>query len=157
MQKMTKLQDFIFTIIMAFVMVYAMICYNIALNKGGLSNEVFLLAFRELMIMWPVAIILEFFVVGGLARMIAFKIVKPGEDKPFVITLAISAVIVCIMCPIMSFIATLLFKDAGSQIFAVWLQTFAFNFPMAFIWQIFYAGPFVRFITKPILPIFAKQ
>ena len=29
-----KLENFVFTVIMAFLMVYAMICYNIALNIG---------------------------------------------------------------------------------------------------------------------------
>ena len=33
----TKLQNVIFTLLMALVMVYALICYNIALDKGGLS------------------------------------------------------------------------------------------------------------------------
>ena len=69
----TKLQNIIFTLLMALVMVYAMICYNIALDKGGLSNEVFLLAFHELVIMWPVAVILELFVVEKLAQ-------KLGEE-----------------------------------------------------------------------------
>lgn len=31
-----KLENFVFTVIMAFLMVYAMICYNIALNIGGM-------------------------------------------------------------------------------------------------------------------------
>ena len=44
-----KFQEVIFTIMMVFVMVYAMICYNISLNMGGMSNEVFLAAFHELM------------------------------------------------------------------------------------------------------------
>ena len=56
-----KFQDVIFTIIMVFFMVYAMICYNIALNRGGMTNEVFLLAFHELVIMGPVAFLLVFF------------------------------------------------------------------------------------------------
>ena len=43
----TKLQEVVFTILMVFVMVYAMICYNIALNMGGMSNIVFLNAFHE--------------------------------------------------------------------------------------------------------------
>lgn len=43
-----KFQEVIFTIIMVFFMVYAMICYNILLNIGGMSNEVFLSAFHEL-------------------------------------------------------------------------------------------------------------
>ncbi|EKC76066.1 hypothetical protein OBE_01041 [human gut metagenome] len=39
-------QEIVFTVMMVFVMVYAMICYNIALNIGGMTNEVFLLAFQ---------------------------------------------------------------------------------------------------------------
>ena len=42
-----KFQEVIFTIIMVFVMVYAMICYNIVLNTGTMTNETFLLAFHE--------------------------------------------------------------------------------------------------------------
>ncbi len=68
----TKLQNIIFTLIMAFVMVYAMVCYNIALDKGGMTNEIFLLAFHEIPIMWPIACILEYFVVEKLSRKLAF-------------------------------------------------------------------------------------
>ena len=52
----TKFQNVIFTLLMAFAMVYAMICYNIAINRGGMTNEVFMLAFHEVIIMWPVAL-----------------------------------------------------------------------------------------------------
>ena len=123
----TKLQNVFFTILMAFLMVYAMICYNISLNIGGMTNQVFLMAFGEMKIMWPAAIILEFFVVEKLASMLAFRIVSP-QDKPIFITLAISSMIVCLMCPMMSFIATLLFKNAGSNFIAVWFQTTVMNF-----------------------------
>ena len=47
----TKFENIVFTLLMSFLMVYAMICYNIALNMGGMSNQVFLLAFHELIIM----------------------------------------------------------------------------------------------------------
>ena len=57
-------QEIVFTVIMVFFMVYAMICYNIALNIGGMTNEVFLLAFKELAIMGPIAFVLDFFIVG---------------------------------------------------------------------------------------------
>lgn len=140
----TKFQNVIFTLMMAFVMVYAMICYNISLNKGGMSGEVFLLAFHELIIMWPLAFVLEMFVVERLARKLAFRIVTPGQDRPIFITLAISSMIVCLMCPTMSLAATILFKDPGANIIPIWLETTALNFPMAFSWQIFFAGPLVR-------------
>ena len=55
----TKFQEVIFTIIMVFVMVYAMICYNIVLNTGTMTNETFLLAFHELTFMGPIAFILD--------------------------------------------------------------------------------------------------
>ena len=55
----TKFENIVFTLLMSFLMVYAMICYNIALNMGGMSNQVFLLSFHELIIIWPVAFILE--------------------------------------------------------------------------------------------------
>ena len=139
-----KFQEVIFTIIMVFFMVYAMICYNISLNIGGMANHVFLDAFHELVIMGPVAFILDFFLYGSLSKKLAFRIVNPAEDKPIMIILAISSITVCLMCPSMSLVATLLFKNPGKEVIAIWLQTTALNFPMAFFWQIFFAGPLVR-------------
>ena len=131
-------------------MVYAMICYNISLNIGGMANHVFLDAFHELVIMGPVAFILDFFLYGSLSKKLAFRIVNPAEDKPIMIILAISSITVCLMCPSMSLVATLLFKNPGKEVIAVWLQTTALNFPMAFFWQIFFAGPLVRKIFGEI-------
>lgn len=59
----TKFQDFIFTIIMIIVMVYAMVCYNIAIDKG-VGNDIFLLALHELPIMGVIGFLLEFFCRG---------------------------------------------------------------------------------------------
>ena len=149
-----KIQDVFFTAFMAFVMVYAMICYNISLNVGGMKNFVFLAAFSEMRIMWPIAVVLELLFVGKLAQILAFRCVTPGKDPMIMMILGISAMSVCLMCPLMSLAATILFKDAGSEFVAVWLQTTAMNFPMALCWQIFFAGPFVRnvfgFIVKRI-------
>ncbi|MCR5717086.1 MAG: DUF2798 domain-containing protein [Lachnospiraceae bacterium] len=141
----TKFQTIIFTILMTFFMVYVMICYNIALNLGGMSNQVFLMAFGELKIMWPIAFLLDFFLFAKPAEKLAFRMVTP-EDRPIFMILAISSMTVCLMCPAMSFAATLLFKNPGSEVIAVWLQTTALNFPMAFFWQIFFCGPLVRHI-----------
>ncbi|SCP99492.1 DUF2798 domain-containing protein [Anaerobium acetethylicum] len=144
-----KFQNVIFTMIMAFLMVYAMICFNIALDKGGMSNSIFLIAFHELLLMWPVAILLELFVVERLASQLAFRIISP-DDKPIFILLAISAMIVCLMCPMMSMVATILFKNPGKELVAVWLETTLINFPMALGWQIFVAGPLGRWMFRSI-------
>jgi hypothetical protein len=142
-----KFQDVVFTAIMAIIMVYGMIVYNVALNTGGVSGFTFLAALHELWIMAPIAFVLEFFVVGKLARMLAFTVMQP-TDKPQFITYAISICICCIMCPTMSLIATFLFKDTHT--FGTWIQTWAMNFPMAICYQMFYCGPLVRLIFRTI-------
>lgn len=47
----TKFQEIVFTVIMVIVMVYAMICYNVAISMGGMQNKVFVAALSELPIM----------------------------------------------------------------------------------------------------------
>ncbi len=143
-----KFEDVVFTIIMATVMVYGMVVYNVALNTGSVSGATFVAALHELPIMVPVAFVLEFFVVGHIARALAFSVMQPGVDRPQFITYAISICICCIMCPTMSLVATILFKDSPS--FGTWVQTFAMNFPMAICYQMFYCGPFVRLIFRLI-------
>jgi hypothetical protein len=147
----TKFQDFIYTIIMVIVMVYGMVCYNIAINTGKMSNQVFISALNELPIMCTIAFVLEFFFIGKLSKIISFRLVNPKEDKPIFVIVVLSSVIVCIMCPIMSFFGSILFSFNGIEnVISKWLQTVVINFPMALCFQIFYAGPFVRFIFRKI-------
>ncbi|MFR1378134.1 DUF2798 domain-containing protein [Clostridium neonatale] len=47
---------------------------------------------------------------------------------------------VCCMCPMMSLVATILFKGVDVEFFAKWIQTVVIGFPMALCWQIFIAG-----------------
>lgn len=148
----TKLQDVVFTIMMVIVMVYAMVVYNISIDKGGVTNEVFVLAFGELILMGIIGFILEMLVAGPLAKKLAFRLVTPGKDKMIYVILAISSMTVCLMCPMMSLVATVLFKGFNSQLLANWIQTTALNFPMALCWQIFFAGPFVRLLFRYIFP-----
>lgn len=148
----TKFQEIIFTIIMVIVMVYALVVYNISLDKGGLTNEVFLIAFGELVIMGIVGFILEMLIAGPLAKKLAFRLVTPGKDKPIFVILAVSVMTVCLMCPMMSFVAAVLFKGVDAQLLSKWIQTSVMNFPMAFCWQIFFAGPFVRWIFGHLFP-----
>ena len=150
----TKFQNVVFTAIMAICMVYGMIVYNVALNTGGVHAETFVLALHELYIMAPVAFVLEFFVVDGLAHKLAFTFMRP-DDRPQFISYAISFCICCVMCPVMSLIATVLFKEQPS--FAVWVQTWGMNLPCALLWQLCYCGPFVRLIFRTFFRQKEKQ
>ena len=142
----TKFQNVVFTVIMATIMVYGMVVYNVALSTGEVKGYTFLAALKELYIMVPIAFVLEFFAVGKIAGKLAFTVMKP-TDRPQFITYAISICICCIMCPIMSLIATILFKDFS---FGEYIKTFALNFPCALLWQLYYCGPFVRLIFRLI-------
>ena len=144
-----KFQDFVFTLIMVFVMVYAMVVYNIAGDRGGLTYETFGLALMELPIMVPVGFILEFFFVGRMSQKIVFRHMS-FQDKPIMITFFISGVTVAMMCPLMSFVACCIFKGIDANLFTNWLTLTAHNLPMAFFWQFMYAGPFVRFVFGKI-------
>ena len=147
----TKFQDFIYTLIMAFLMVYVMICYNISIHTGGLNNFVFIEVFKELPFMWIVAIILEFFLIGKIAHKLTFKVLDPKKTPSIIISYAISIVIVSFMCPIMSLVATIFINKPNLDIFiSTWIQSMVLSFPMALCFQLFYAGPFVRFIFKLI-------
>lgn len=146
----TKFQDVVYTAIMAILMVYGMIVYNVALATGGVTNATFLAALHELYIMAPIAFVLEFFVVGKIAPKLAFTVLRP-TDRPQFITYGISFCICCIMCPVMSLIATFLFKTPS---FGTWIQTWGMNFPAAMLWSLCYCGPLTRLIFRTI---FRKQ
>ena len=139
-----KFQDVIYTIIMASVMVYGMVAYNIVLNTGSMQNWVFLAVFHEWPIMTVIAILLELVFVGKLAMKVAFRLsirAKPARPALCLPSRCIRMADV----PCMSFFATLLFKDShNAQFFAIWVQTTVMNFPMALLWQFFAAGPLVR-------------
>lgn len=142
-----------FTIVMAVIMVYGMIVYNVALNTNGVTNATFAMALHEMPIMVPVAFVLEFFVVEKLATKLAFLFMRP-TDRPQFITYAISLMIVCIMCLVMSLVATLLFKEPS---FGMWVHTWGCNMPMALCWQMLYCGPLVRAIFRLVFRRREKQ
>lgn len=145
-----KFQTIIFTLLMTFFMVYVMICYNIALNMGSMKNQIFLLAFHEMIIMWPAAIIIELLIGERITMKLAKRVITPMMENSIFIVLLISALTVCVMCPIMSLIAVILFENPGTEVVAVWINTVVFNFPMALMSQIFFVGPIVRLIFGTI-------
>lgn len=147
----TKLQEVIFTILIVIVMVYAMVCYNIAFAMGGMQNMVFIAALSEMPIMCGIGFILDMLIAGPLAKKCALKIVDPTKDRPIVTILSISVFSILFMCPMMSFAATILFNGGiNSEVVAAWAELTIKNFPMAFFWQLFVAGPIVRFIFGKI-------
>lgn len=151
----TRLQECAFTVLMTFVMVYAMICFNLILSQGAIAPDTFALALREMPLMWPVAIAIDLLVVSHLAGRAAGAAARKGASQRAIV-FAISGTSVLLMCPLMSLAACLLVKGAlstGADFGLVLLQTIALNYPAAALWQFLVAGPAVRFtFSKLVAP-----
>lgn len=94
------------------------------------------------------------------------KAIPPREYKPMIVETAVICATVCIMCPWMSFLATILYKgifpglifhETGFTIgkfflyfIPNFLQTFVCNFPFALLGQLFFIQPLTRKIFKLI-------
>lgn len=147
----TKFEDIIFGIMMVIVMVFAMVCYNLALQNGGLTNTVLLNTLKIFLPVCVIAFCLEFFFVGKVVKKITFNLLDVKKTPSIFITLMISCLTVAFMCPIMTLIVNIFFEFKGIEnLFVSWLQTLVLSFPMALCFQVFYAGPFVRLIFRKI-------
>lgn len=146
----TKFQEVVFALLMCFFMVLAMEVYNTAFRLGGMSNTCWLPALWEMRMMLPTCFIMSFFFMDPLAQKLTFAQLTPGEDRPILVILVRSGITVALMCPTMSFWATVFFSGFHAEFVSVWLQTLARNFPMALCWQVFFCGPLVRRLFRTL-------
>lgn len=150
----TRMQKLVFGAMMAVAMVYGMEVYNAALRNGGLRNCLLVVPPGELFLLSAIVFLVQELAGGPLARQLASRLVDPGSRGPVTSGLALSVSTVCCMCPMMSLVATLLFKGIDGELPSKWLQTVATNLPMALCWQLLVAGPLVRLSFRKL---FARQ
>lgn len=115
----------------------------------------------KLIPIWAVVLIefvlaytLELLVGSPLSFKIACHYFDPRKNHPFIFETMIISATVLVMCPIMSFIAAILYYPYNYIEFNVihflaeWLKLVCFNFPFAFFSQLFFIQPIVRTIFK---------
>lgn len=147
----TRFQQLSFSILMAFAMVYGMELYNQALMAGGLSTGLFLTPFADIVPLMLAVIVLETLIGGRLASRLLERLLDPKSTPALLYPIFRGAFTCWSMCPLMSMVATLVFKQPPvGELIATWLQTVALNFPMALLWQLFVAGPAVRAAVRGI-------
>jgi len=142
----TKFQKVVFAFITVIITVHLFVFYNLAISMGGMSNQVFIASRKIVPIEFAFAFLLEIFIASPLSEKFAFRVVNPREDKPYVVTTAIICATVGLMCPMMSFVATILYNGFTAEFVAQWMQKIVFNFPFAFFSQLFFIQPFVRLL-----------
>lgn len=144
----TKTEKIVFGILMAFIMVYGMEVYNASLRHSGFTAGALAIPAAELLLLTSAVFLIQTFIGGPLARRLAFSVVDPTRHRRRIVITMVSVFTILCMCPIMSLVAVLVFQMTGGNIAHKWLTTFAFNFPMAFFWQLAIAGPLVRFLFR---------
>lgn len=150
----TKFQNIVFTAIMVFFMVFGMTAYSIAVQSGELTYGILLAALKEMWIEYVIVFLLVFFVMSKLAAKIAFRFVDPHTDKPMLVTVSVQCCMVMLMVPTMTLIVNFIHNGFTADWLPQWLSQWALCLPMAFFWQLLYAGPVVRLIFRTI---FRKQ
>ena len=160
----TKLQKFIFGLIMSYSMAIGMEIYNTAikmgfnLNTGSFStmtNSVFPAALQEASFMGLIVLLCSSLWGNRIGQQFADRHANPTTDNPYFYRLLRQAGTVSIMCPTMSLIASILFniilaQASIAQLPAIWIGTIIKNLPMAFFWNMYIAAPFTHWLFNKI-------
>ena len=162
----TRKEGLIFAFITVFITVPCFVFYCLSIENGGILNVDLKFAFILIPIEFILAYLSEIFIGSPLSVRLALKAISPKEYKPMIVETAIICATVCIMCPWMSFLATILYKgifpgfvyhETGFTIgrfflylIPNFLQTFVLNFPFALLGQLFFIQPLTRIIFRLI-------
>ena len=142
----TKFQQVFYSVLTVIITVHLFVFYNLAIEMGGMSNQVFIASIKVVPVEFVFAILLQLFIAGPLSKKLAFSIVDPRIDRPVIVSTVMICSTIFYMCPLMSLISAVLFHGFTSELIAVWFQNIVFNLPFAFFTQIFFVQPFVRFV-----------
>lgn len=166
----SKKDGLIYAFITVIITVPCFVFYCLSIEKGGILNIDYKFALTLIPIEFILAYLSEIFIGSPLSKKLAFKTVSPKDYKPVIVETAIICSTVCIMCPLMSFFATILYKglfpvfvfhQTGITLnsFLIkfvpnFLQTFVLNFPFALLGQLFFIQPLVRRIFPKLKKTF---
>lgn len=158
-------QRAIFALITVIITVHAYVFFSLYVVHGDSSTSVLdtinaqggVMIFGGFHPIWLLVIVeflfaftLEMLVGSPLSFKLACKVFDPRSIHPVLFETAIICATVCIMCPLMSFIAAFLYYPYAFMDFSVikvlanWLELMCYNFPFAFFTQLFFIQPFVR-------------
>lgn len=171
---MSKGDRLIYALLTVIVTVNAFVFYSLYVVNGAtlmeVNNTTSVLAaikaqggisvFGSMLPIWAIILIefvlaytLEIFVGSPLSFKLACKNFDIKKTSPVIFETAIICATVGIMCPIMSFIASILYYPyyMGFNIltlFANWIKLVCYNFPFAYFSQLFFIQPLIRTIFK---------
>ena len=165
---MSKKQERIFALITVLITVPCFVFYCLAIENHGILNVDVKFALKLIPIEFIFAYLSEIFLIGPKVPKILFKKINPKKDNELIVETGFICTTVCLMCPWMSMLATILYKGIFPNLvfndptFTIgnffiyfipnFLQTFVQNFPFALLSQLFFIQPLTRFIFSRIYP-----
>jgi len=148
----TGFQRFIFTLMMCFSMVLGMTVYNMLLVEGW-SEEFLLHLIQGFWLGFFIALILDIFIVGKLAKKLAFRIIGHFKiEKPVGRILIIVFSIVSGMVLCMSLFGSVMAAGFTGEALKLYPLILIRNFIMALPLNILVVSPLVRGIHGRIFP-----
>ena len=159
----TKFQRLMFALITVIITVPCFVFYCSSYEAGGFNVEVIKNSLIFIPIEFVLAYLCEVFVGSPLSIKLALKSINPQKNDPMIVETAIICATVGIMCPLMSFLATILYNgiigvgmngaplnDFLINFIPYFLQKVVLNFPFALLSQLFFIQPLTRRIFKAI-------
>ncbi|MNP11042.1 hypothetical protein D3C76_1032130 [compost metagenome] len=150
-----KTETFIFTLIMCALMVLGMSIYNVILLEG-LSGTLVRNVLIGYMPAFIIALILDVFIVGKIAKGIAHRIVK-DTDPMLKKIMFISFFMVTGMVLLMSFYGAVMHVGFTADLPMAYLSSVGMNFICALPLQILLVGPLTRLIFVKCFPVVPVQ
>ena len=159
----TKFQKLMFAVITGIITVPCFVFYCSSYEAGGFTVDVIKNSWIFIPIEFVLAYLCEIFIGSPLSVKLGLKAINPEKNDPMIVETAIICATVGIMCPLMSFLATILYNGiiavgingASMSNFIInfipyWLQKVILNFPFALLSQLFFIQPLTRTIFKAI-------
>lgn len=169
-----QFQRMVFALLTVLITVHAYVFYSLYVVNGdilmtingtnsviaAINNQGGVYMFGTYLPIWAVVLV-EFILAYGLEILmgspssfkLASRVFDPRTQHPVIFESAIICATVGLMCPAMSFLASILYYPYynGFNIFTLlanWLKLVCFNFPFAFFTQLFFIQPLVRTLFK---------
>lgn len=159
----TKFQKLMFALITVIITVPCFVFYCSSYEAGGFNIEVIKNSFIFIPIEFVLAYLCEIFIGSPLSVKLALKAINPKKNDYMMVETAIICATVGIMCPLMSFLATIIYNgiiavgmggaplnDFIINFIPYWLQKIVLNFPFALLSQLFFIQPLTRTIFRAI-------
>ncbi len=159
----TKFQRLMFALITVIITVPCFVFYCSSYEAGGFNVEVIKNSWIFIPIEFVLAYLCEIFIGSPLSVKLALKAINPQKNDHMIVETAIICATVGIMCPLMSFLATIMYNgiiavgmngaplnDFIINFIPYWLQKVVLNFPFALLSQLFFIQPLTRTIFRAI-------